>query len=297
MVSVEEVVENEIPRSEERRLDADAIEKTLDSLTRPTARMHIETLVKKLRKESEALKKVEKSQQKSEEGQQNSSDISTTEEVGKNKVVESLESDATEQVLPQPAATPPQPAATPPQPAATPIVLSPGMKYVSIDRFSFDFGGYNSSFVTLYIALPGVGSIPRDNITCSFTSTSFDLIVKDLNGKSYRLFKDNLEKDIIPDKSKRVVKADKVVVKLAKVKGEYGSYDHWSQLSAKKTKKEAPRGKSNPQASIMDMMKDMYDSGDDSMKKMIAETMIKQRNGELDTPNYGKDLGGMGESF
>lgn len=283
MVSVEEVVD-EIPRSEERRLDADAIECALDSLTRPTARMHVEALVKKLRKESEALQMVEKSEQKSEEHRQQSSYASAAEEGKGTTVTESSESTPTQQVQSQP--------------VAVPIVTSPGMKYVSIDRFSFDFGEYNSAFVTLYIALPGVGSIPRDNIKCSFTSTSFDLIVKDLNGKSYRLFKDNLEKDIVPDKSKRVVKADKIVVKLAKVKGEYGSYDHWSQLTAKKSKKEKPKGKSDPQASIMDMMKDMYDSGDDNMKKMIAETMIKQRNGELDTPDYGKGLGGMGnESF
>jgi calcyclin binding protein len=31
----------------------------------------------------------------------------------------------------------------------------------------------------------------------------------------------------------------------------------------------------------MDLMKDMYDKGDDSMKKMIGETMTKQRDGKL----------------
>ena len=38
----------------------------------------------------------------------------------------------------------------------------------------------------------------------------------------------------------------------------------------------------------MDMMKQMYDEGDDNMKKMIGETMMKQRNGEL-----GGKKGGM----
>jgi len=40
-------------------------------------------------------------------------------------------------------------------------------------------------------------------------------------------------------------------------------------------------------------MKDMYDEGDDNMKKMIGETMYKQRMGQL---NNGKDdmMGGMG---
>ena len=43
----------------------------------------------------------------------------------------------------------------------------------------------------------------------------------------------------------------------------------------------------------MDMMKDMYDSGDDQMKKVIGEAMIKSRNGEkmdVDPPSV-DDMG------
>jgi calcyclin binding protein len=74
------------------------------------------------------------------------------------------------------------------------------------------------------------------------------------------------------------------VLKLAKVKGEYG-FDHWSELVSKKTKLKG-KGKEDPSHGIMEMMKEMYDNGDDKMKKMIGETMLKQRNGEL-----GKDTG------
>jgi hypothetical protein len=38
-----------------------------------------------------------------------------------------------------------------------------------------------------------------------------------LNGRNYRLLKDNLDKDIIPAESKYIVKKDKVVLKLQKV--------------------------------------------------------------------------------
>lgn len=41
--------------------------------------------------------------------------------------------------------------------------------------------------------------------------------VKDLNGKSYRLLQNNLDKDIVPGESKILVKRDKVIVKLQKV--------------------------------------------------------------------------------
>lgn len=46
-------------------------------------------------------------------------------------------------------------------------------------------------------------------------SSSFRVI--DLNGKSYRLLQDNLDKDIVPEESKILVKKDKVIVKLQKV--------------------------------------------------------------------------------
>jgi len=121
--------------------------------------------------------------------------------------------------------------------------------------------------------------------------------VTDYNGKSYRLLNDNLEKDIDVAKSKFIIKPNKILIKLGKIKGEYGSYDSWQQLTAKKTKSKSSGGKSSgakedPAAGIMGMMKDMYDEGDDSMKKMIGETMLKQRMGKLN--GDADPMGGMG---
>jgi calcyclin binding protein len=139
-----------------------------------------------------------------------------------------------------------------------------------------------------------VGEIPRDQIQCNFEKASFDLIINDLKGKSYRLKKDGLEHDIVPDNSKIIVKTDKVLVKLAKVKGEYGTYDYWSKLTDSK-RKDKEKSKANPSASITDLMKDMYESGDDNMRKIIGETMLKQQRGELGQgPDMG--LGGTGSS-
>jgi hypothetical protein len=42
----------------------------------------------------------------------------------------------------------------------------------------------------------------------------------------------------------------------------------------------------------MDMMKEMYDNGDESTRKMIGETMYKQRMGEkMDSKGMGGGLG------
>jgi len=179
---------------------------------------------------------------------------------------------------------------SPPQTASK---LAPTQKYKSIDKFAFDAGSYNSPTVTIYITnLPNISSIPRGNITCDFTATSFDLKIHAFQGCNHRLLKDNLDKDINPEKSKMIVKSSKIILKLGKVKSEYGSYDSWTDLTSKNSKDSKMRSKSgDPSAGIMDMMKDLYDNGDDNMKKMIGETMLKQREGKL--KNGPKGMGDM----
>lgn len=182
------------------------------------------------------------------------------------------------------ASTPPAAVrATTAVPTAKPVApVFSTKKYTSIDKFSFDAGSYGSKNVSVYVSLPGVGSMDPSNITCPFTKSSFDLSVHELKGRNYRLIKDNLDKEIDVEKSKILIKADRIVIKLAKVKSEYGSYDSWTDLTSKKGKSDTKKSKAkDPSASIMDLMKDMYDSGDDNMKKMIGETMMKQREGKM----------------
>lgn len=62
----------------------------------------------------------------------------------------------------------------------------------------------------------------------------------------------------------------------AQTKGTYG-YDSWVNLVSKSgvTKSDDK----DPSAGLMDMMKQMYDDGDDNMKKMIGEAMLKSQKG------------------
>lgn len=165
------------------------------------------------------------------------------------------------------------------------------LKYIPIEDFSWDQGSYNSPSISIYIDIPNVGS-SKDRVTCNFSRYGFDFCALDVNGKNYRLIKDNLEKDIIPEQSKIIVKKDKVVIKLQKVKGEY-SYENWNQLTAKKLRdpvKDAEK-KKDPMGGIMDMMKDMYDEGDENMKKIIGEAMLKSQRGEKgDAPKMPDDF-------
>jgi calcyclin binding protein len=252
------------PPSQQRLLDAEAIEKLAESIVdRPSARAHLQVLITRLRREGAALKRVEASK----------------------NIAAQQTATTTKQPLASAKQQPEKVASSTSASAASALTS----RYIPIDKFSFDMGGYNSQFVTLYIDLPSVGTIPKSQISCNFQESFLDLIVEDLNGKSYRLYKDNLEHDIDPKTSKFIIKSEKVIVKLGKLKKEYGGYDMWSNLTAKKSRKIGGDGKSakdDPANSIMDMMKDLYESGDDNMKKMIGETMMKQRTGELDKPDF-----------
>lgn len=262
MVSIEEVDDTPatLSPSEERLLDAEEIEKLISQLERPTAKMQVESLVKKIRKDASALKAIEK-----------------TSGNGSSTPANSL---------------PPSPPKPRPTDISKPIVAgapvnTPSATYQSIDRFAFDAGSNTDKFVTLYLPLPGVGSIEnkKEQITCEFGVDSFDVIVRDLNGKSYRLKKDRLEHDIVPEKSKYIVKADKIVVKLHKIKGEIGGgFSMWTKLTDPKWKDKKKKNV-DPSAGLMDMMKDMYNSGDEKMKQVIAESMMKNRNGGLGRVN------------
>jgi hypothetical protein len=76
-----------------------------------------------------------------------------------------------------------------PQPKVAPLAPRPvfggrDQIYTPILDFAWDQGGYNSETVTIYVELPDVGSV-KDQVHCSFTTTSFDLIVSSSTSPSH----------------------------------------------------------------------------------------------------------------
>lgn len=190
-----------------------------------------------------------------------------------------------------------QEAARAPEAAAAPVLR--GAAFSPISKFAWDSGEYNTPWVYIYVTLEGVGAV-KDSVECAFSSTGFDLRVFGLGGRNLRLLKETLEKEIVAEESKCIVKKDRITIKLKKVKGDY-SYETWTNLTAKKGKADKKSKSADPMGGIMDMMKDMYEEGDDSMKKIIEESMRKARSGESNSPpSPGLDgagfggLGGMG---
>lgn len=166
--------------------------------------------------------------------------------------------------------------------------------FKEITTFGLELGKYSSPTVEVDVRLKGVETLPPESITCDFGECSFDLKIVGLDGENHRMIKTNLEKDIVPAESSYRVKKNHVIVKLAKVKGEYG-YESWQDLTGKRKKAEKKSSTADdPQAGIMDMMKDLYDDGDDNMKKIIGEAMYKAKTGQkTDPPDMKDSLSGM----
>jgi len=164
--------------------------------------------------------------------------------------------------------------------SSKPVPLSPPKnessttqtEYLSITNFAWD---QNSSSVSIYITsgIDGIEKIPIGNIKCDFKEKSFDLTIMGLNDKNYRLRVYPLNKNINEKESSFKVKTNSISIKLKK-----SGTETWDDLKEKKglfSKKPELGKNEDPSASLMNMMKEMYESGDDNMKRMIAESWTK----------------------
>jgi len=209
-----------------------------------------------------------------------------------------------------PAAAAPAPAPVPvrapvlevPMPAKLPTVkpeVGPSIEYTSVASFGWDQDSYGTdpNYIYVYVTsgVDGVGAI-KDRVTCDFGKDSFDLKVNGLNGKNLRLLKRGLEKDIVAAESKCIVKKNQIKIKMLKKKGQYG-YESWTELTAKRSKTDEDGKEKDPSSSLMDMMKDLYDNGDDSMRKTLGEAMMKSRQKQEMGGSGLDDLDSMGPNL
>ena len=171
------------------------------------------------------------------------------------------------------------PVAEVPQPKQ-PVVQTASLPWTEITMFSLDLGDGDKPVVTVDVRLRGVEGLSSKDISCDFTASSFDLKVLGLDGKNYRFRKTNLENDIVPSSSTFKVKKNHVIVSLQKVKGQFGGYDVWLDLCGTGRRKptaeaegEVEEPRKGPQDGILDMMRELYETGDDTTKKIIEHGM------------------------
>lgn len=174
------------------------------------------------------------------------------------------------------------------QTVSAPKVETKASEWEPITRFAWDQGDTNTAWVTVSVEC----AVKREEVECSFDASSFDLRIS----KRWRLVKNALDRDIVPEESFVVVKPTRVLVRLRKVKGPGGSYDLWARLDKAGGKKErdaamAPRYEGSQ---YYDVVKTLYERGGDSMKKKIGEAI--ERNKARDA-EFGGPEGPLAELF
>ncbi|OIW10221.1 hypothetical protein TanjilG_27972 [Lupinus angustifolius] len=179
--------------------------------------------------------------------------------------VEKLSSEASSAAAPQI----PAPIST-----GTRVPTAPTLHYSTLASFSWDQDGDK---VKIYVSLEGVD---ESKIESEFKPLSFDVKFHDVQGKNYRCAIPKLNKEIEPEKCKILVKPKRVVITLIKA-----SKGNWLDLHFKEDKLKPSLGKEkDPMAGIMDLMKNMYEEGDEEMKKTIAKAWTDARTGKTADP-------------
>ncbi|XP_051129143.1 uncharacterized protein LOC127250035 [Andrographis paniculata] len=153
----------------------------------------------------------------------------------------------------------------------------PTLNYSTLSSFSWD---QDNDQLKIYISLEGVD---QEKVEADFKPMSFDVKFHDVQGKNYRCAIPKLSKEILPEKCKLIVKPKRVVVTLVKA-----SKGNWLDLHFKEDKLKPNLDKEkDPMAGIMDLMKNMYEEGDDEMKKTIAKAWSDARSGKAAEPMKG----------
>lgn len=154
---------------------------------------------------------------------------------------------------------PATPQLTPLQRSSVPVTTP----YTTIAGFAWD---QDSKSVKVYISLEGAS---QDKAAADFSEQSADIKIHDVGGKNYRLTSPKLSKRISPEQSSVVVKPKRITVVLQKA--EPGT---WLDLQAKEDRLKKPKlDDKDPMSGIIDLMKNMYEEGDEEMKKSIAKAL------------------------
>lgn len=160
---------------------------------------------------------------------------------------------------------------------------------VKINGYGWD---QSEKFVKIFVTLKDAQTVPKEQVYYQLTDRSMELHIDNLAGKDYYLIINNLLEKINPEGSYFKQKNDMVVVFLAKLEpGKVWSHvtlidKKFDENKSNKFKSKETPEVTDPQDSIMGIMKNMYDSGDDEMKKMIAkawtESMGKTHTSTVD---------------
>lgn len=165
--------------------------------------------------------------------------------------------------------------------------------YTSITKYSWDQSDKN---VKIYIDLIGVQNKP-ECIDVKYGKDNVEMYVKNLDNKYYS-FTVKLHDGISTEECSHKVKKDMIIITLKKS----NASNKWPRLSYKDSplKKSSASsdigtgmggfgdmggtGMKDPMAGIQDLMKKMYEEGDDEMKRTIAKAWTEAQSKNLKMP-------------
>ncbi|KAK9707036.1 hypothetical protein RND81_07G168800 [Saponaria officinalis] len=160
---------------------------------------------------------------------------------------------------------------------AAKVASTPTVHYSTLPSFSWD---QDADKVKIYLPLEGV---QQEKIETNIKPMSVELKIHDVQGKNYQFAVPKLNKEVAPEKCKILVKPTRIVVTLVKA-----SKGNWLDLHYKEDKLKPNLDKEkDPMAGIMDLMKNMYEEGDEEMKKTIAKAWTDARSGKTADPLKG----------
>jgi len=164
-----------------------------------------------------------------------------------------------------------------PPPHSTATIAPVAKRYqIKLHDYAWD---QSSKFVKFYVTLKNVSSVPMDNVTCNFTKKSLEMQVEDVDNKDYIFALNNLLMEINPEQSNWKVKSNMVIINAAKVEQKTWDFVTANEKRTSEAKKLPTKDtdKTDPSDSLMSLMKNMYDQGDDEMKRTIAKAWHESR--------------------
>lgn len=150
---------------------------------------------------------------------------------------------------------------------------------VKLNNYAWD---QSDKFVKIFVTLKNVHTLEESSVVCVFTNRSVELTVRGLDNRNYTLPITNLLEDLDVNKCTWKVKTDTVVIFLAKAVSGF-SWSHMTSSDKKAKEPKLPKFEKNddPSAGLMDMMKQMYEDGDDEMKRTIAKAWTESREKQM----------------
>ncbi|GMR60041.1 hypothetical protein PMAYCL1PPCAC_30236, partial [Pristionchus mayeri] len=162
---------------------------------------------------------------------------------------------------------------------------------IKISNYGWD---ESDKFVKLYITLNGAEKAKKEEIGCEFTPTSFSLWAI-VEGKRHEMAMKDLTREINVEASSCKQKTDMLVL-MCRKKEEGKKWEYLTKTEKMAKEKNAPKldtgdESKDPQESLMGLMKQMYDDGDDEMKRTIRKAWHESQSKKGGMGMEGLDMG------